>query len=78
MVIIKITFPENFWESKQLKVQEIIRELIQVISIAAQDSESEAAIENAKTTRLLAKRELNYIFYAVMIMCLKGHNWFQA
>ena len=40
-----------------------MKELIQATSIAAQDSESEAAIETAKTTRLLAKRASNYILY---------------
>ena len=40
-----------------------MKKLIQATSKAAQDSESEAAIQTAKRTRLLAKRVSNYIFY---------------
>ena len=40
-----------------------MKKLIQATSIAAQDSESEKAIRTAKTSRLLAKKASNYIFY---------------
>ena len=40
-----------------------MKKFIQATSIAAQDSESEEAIETAKTSRLLAKKASNYIFY---------------
>ena len=40
-----------------------MKKLIQATSIAAQDFESEEAIETAKTSRLLAKKASNYIFY---------------
>ena len=45
-----------------------MKELTQATSMAAQYSESEAAIEIAKTTILLAKRASNYIFYGSYII----------
>ena len=52
-----------------------MKKFIQATSIAAQYSESEAAIETAKTTRLLAKRASNYIFYGADNAPVEnGHN----
>ena len=40
-----------------------MKKLIQATLKAAQDSESKAAIQTAKRTRIFAKRASNYIFY---------------